>query len=75
MSPAHAIDGLIVSGPYGIGELRRQPNGWDLLIGETIRQSIDLSAYEPTTEPVARPSIVEIHTGDRIAPKVIGKQT
>ena len=75
MTPAQAQDRMEVTGPHGVGILLRGPNGWDLRIElgdlRLLYQSIDLSTHEPT---ITRPPIVEIHTGDRIATKVIGKK-
>ena len=61
MTPEQAIDGMEVTGPYGEGLLVRQANGWDLVIGERVYQSIDLSAHSAFD---SRPPIIDIHTGD-----------
>ena len=61
MTPEQATDGLEVTGPYGTGILVRQANGWDLVVGERVYQSIDLAAHVALE---SRPPIVEIRTGD-----------
>ena len=66
MTPQEAADGVTVTGPYGEGILCRQANGWDLIVGDHVYQSIDLAAHTPLSE---HPPLHEIRTGDRISIK------
>ena len=72
MTPEQAQDGMEVTGPYGEGVLVRQANGWDLVGGECVYQSIDLATHFPLD---SKPPIVEIRSGDgiRVGQKERGK--
>lgn len=70
MRAEHAVEGLLVSGPYGVGVLCRMPNGWDLVVEERVYQHVDLATHEPWADPV---EVVEVRSSDSVSPKVRGR--
>src|SRR5262249_7115396 len=48
MRPEHATDGLYVRDAQGnLGVLRHMANGWDVDLGDSRRQTVDLGDWEP----------------------------
>ena len=58
MRPEDAKDGMMVKGRGKVGELARQPNGWDVITHGERLQSVDLSEWEPQSGVADRPGPV-----------------